>query len=397
MHIKIIVNEIFIIIYIEPCVNKVRCKIKILVTSFFGNFGDEVLFDVLYNQLIKYLPQNSIKVLSNKKTYLEKNIESKPNTLLNFFKNTLESDAVIFTGGGIIQDRTSLLNVVFHVSRIFITKILKKKILLYAIGVEKLKFPVSVFMIKSALKRCDLIILRDKQSLDLLLDLGLNKDRLIVGCDLALNNICFKKQTKDSKENQIVISLMHNLNYPKYIPVSLYINYINFVGLPKNLNNFIDEFCVFITKMIEINYKIIFIPFSYNKDLKLANYIEKKIKNKNFIIYKELLTLDKIREIYSKSLMLIGMRLHSIILSYCFNTPFIALPYSSKIENFLENNDLIDYKVDFSNFKSDELIKKITFIQNEYDAVQEKLLINKKHYSHELMNMENQLKKFLDL
>jgi len=336
-------------------------------------------------------------VLSNKNKYLEKNIDSRPNNLINFIKNAIKVDAVIFTGGGIIQDRTSLLNIIFHTTRIFITKLLNKKILLYSVGVEKLKFPTSVYLTKAALRMCDLIILRDKQSLDILIKLGLDKSKLILGCDLALRHISYEKQSKDFKKNQIVVSLMHNLKYPKYIPVSIYIRYLNIVGLPARLRNFIDDFSIFVIKMIEKNYKIIFIPFAVDKDVKIANYLEKKIKNENFIIYEEELTLTKIKDIFNSSQILVGMRLHSIILSYCYNLPFLALPYSSKIENFLDNNDLSDYKIDLPNFNSEELIKKIALIQNEYDDYQEKLLINKKKYSQELKNMETELIKFINL
>ena len=142
--------------------------------------------------------------------------------------------------------------------------------------------------------------------------------------------------------------------------------------------------------MIEKNYKIIFIPFAVDKDVKIANYLEKKIKNENFIIYEEELTLTKIKDIFNSSQILVGMRLHSIILSYCYNLPFLALPYSSKIENFLDNNDLSDYKIDLPNFNSEELIKKpVALIENEYDDYQEKLLINKTKYSQELKKYGN--------
>ena len=52
-------------------------------------------------------------MLSNKNKYLEKNIDSRTNNLINFIKNAIKVDAVIFTGGGIIQDRTSLLMIIF--------------------------------------------------------------------------------------------------------------------------------------------------------------------------------------------------------------------------------------------------------------------------------------------
>ena len=63
----------------------------------------------------------------------------------------------------------------------------------------------------------------------------------------------------------------------------------------------------------------------------------------------------------------------------------------------MDNNDLSDYKIDLPNFNSEELIKKIALIENEYDDYQEKLLINKTKYSQELKNMETELIKFINL
>ena len=89
--------------------------------------------------------------------------------------------------------------------------------------------------------------------------------------------------------------------------------------------------------MQEKGYEIIAIPFEQlrDNDEQYLNTIKDKVQNKNlFHVQKYSLDINKIFDLYVNANLVIGMRLHSIILAHKFNKPFIALSYSEKVSGF---------------------------------------------------------------
>ena len=75
------------------------------------------------------------------------------------------ADAVIFGGGGIFQDQTSIQSLLYYVSIVMLAASLRRPVFLLGQGISKPKRKISGYLIKLALARCHWIGCRDHESL----------------------------------------------------------------------------------------------------------------------------------------------------------------------------------------------------------------------------------------
>ncbi len=94
-------------------------------------------------------------------------------------------DAVVFGGGGIFQDQSSIKSLLYYASIVWIASILKTPVILIGQGFSAPKRAVSYHLIRFALKRTNWIGCRDSESLDLINKLYSDAPAIQTG-DLAL-------------------------------------------------------------------------------------------------------------------------------------------------------------------------------------------------------------------
>ncbi len=75
------------------------------------------------------------------------------------------ADALVFGGGGIFQDQTSIKSLLYYVSIVVIAASLRRPVFLLGQGVSKPHRKISAFLIKLAMSRCYWIGCRDNDSL----------------------------------------------------------------------------------------------------------------------------------------------------------------------------------------------------------------------------------------
>ena len=97
-----------------------------------------------------------------------------------------EADLLLFGGGGLLQDRTSIANVLFQLSRPFFASLLGTPFMCYALGVGPLKSALSRWLTRKVLQKAELILVRDQDSLDTLRQIGLISPSIQVTADPAL-------------------------------------------------------------------------------------------------------------------------------------------------------------------------------------------------------------------
>ncbi|HBT71457.1 MAG TPA: polysaccharide pyruvyl transferase CsaB, partial [Lysinibacillus sp.] len=81
--------------------------------------------------------------------------------------------------------------------------------------------------------------------------------------------------------------------------------------------------------------QIVFLPMHGEHDLKTSQEVAALMKEKSLIAPADLSIEEKIAVI-GQSQLLIGMRLHSLIFSAIYATPFIAISYDPKIDAFAD-------------------------------------------------------------
>lgn len=347
------------------------------------NYGDNEIFRICYNLFFK----NKYEKINLIADYPEKFSDyPKVNLLCKVFgikKNWLKvikavwnSDKVFCGGGDIIVGDigTSLLLV--------LAALLKKDIIIAGVGVlpikSKKKFALIIKekMQRYFLNRSKLICVRDENSQNIL-KLYTDND-ICVYPDLCFLYECdkYKKNLFEINNNKIGIEFSDNEKYAAFsiIPPSKMYN-----------NNWGQEEYKMLAKLldkiiVENEITPIFLPGVSKKDLSKVNYnilsdddvykmIISEMENKDkVIIVSETLSIDEISFILKKCDFAMLSRLHFIITAIISRTPFLALNYSSKINNILKGVKLEKYLLEWPVSNLDKLYNKIIEINKSKNA-----------------------------
>ena len=171
-------------------------------------------------------------------------------------------------------------------------------------------------------------------------------------------------------EELIIIAVRHWYDSFPLLPAKI----SNKLGIRSGSNvekyeHYIREMASFIRHANSCGKQVLFLPFMYNRDVKVAEDIINLLENtsKVSIIDKNRFAIrDYVMEI-CKAEMVVGMRLHSIILSIVCGKPFIALSYSQKVRGLLDYLGIPDTSIDIDEIDSNTMIALMDKIRSDKD------------------------------
>ena len=288
---------------------------KILISGYYGfdNFGDEAILGVLIN----HLRGNDITVLSSnpEKTGRTYNVNS-----LNSFNPKLiverlpKFDMLISGGGSLLQNVTSNKSLFYYCGLINIMASLKKDVVIFAQGIGPVKGFWGKLIVKSALKKCKYISVRDEKSQELLKSWGIESNLV---CDPIFDlNVPTPKKTR-----KVGIQLR------------------KFASLTDEL---FDE----IIKQVALKFsdrEIELICFQDSEDEGISKVFLNKLKKKNPTINANIiknLTNKEVIEKVSEYDYLIGMRFHACLLGLKYGIKTLAISYDPKVETLAKNANI---------------------------------------------------------
>ena len=288
---------------------------KILISGYYGfdNFGDEAILGVLIN----HLRGNDITVLSSnpEKTGRTHNVNS-----LNSFNPKLiverlpKFDMLISGGGSLLQNVTSNKSLFYYCGLINIMASLKKDVVIFAQGIGPVKGFWGKLIVKSALKKCKYISVRDVKSQELLKSWGIESNLV---CDPIFDlNVPTPKRTR-----KVGIQLR------------------KFASLTDEL---FDE----IIKQVALKFsdrEIELICFQNSEDEGISKVFLNKLKKKNPTINANIiknLTNKEVIEKVSEYDYLIGMRFHACLLGLKYGIKTLAISYDPKVETLAKNANI---------------------------------------------------------
>jgi hypothetical protein len=154
------------------------------------------------------------------------------------------------------------------------------------------------------------------------------------------------------------------------------------------IENILVEFSIY---LINNGYFIYLYFLGDNTEIYYYNKIIDKI-DKNYIKYidyfKEQKKIENLIDILKKCYIVIGVRLHSNIISNGLLIPSIHIAYGVKALNYVSTNELMEYCIPtFTNTLTFEnLLNKFNLIVLNYDNIVEKLKFNKNKYFNKYFN-----------
>lgn len=306
---------------------------KVLVSGYIGfnNFGDEAIFCALSKHL-KSLNFDVSVLCANKKVVQEKycvNAYDYKN-FSQIISAISKCDILISGGGSLLQNKTSYFSLFYYLFIIFLAKIFNKKTIIFAQGIEPIIGKIPEFILKTVLKTCDFISVRDEKSKNYLNSLKINS---------TLVSDAVYSLVQDRKINQNKDGLIVQLRDFKGMDLKLISNLAQAVS-----NNFKGKISVF-SFQDEYDKKIC---LDFIEELKKKNLEAEFIGEKN---------IDETIEILDNAKYVISTRLHGLIVANALGANTFAICYDEKIKTLVEELNLKN--IDILNYEQNELDNKL--------------------------------------
>lgn len=345
---------------------------KIMISGYYGfnNTGDEAILQSIVRFFKKRLPLIKIIVLSHNPQKTSQAYKVRAINRLNLFQILYflkDTDLFISGGGGLLQDTTGKgWSVLYYLGLIWWALLFKIPVVIYAQGIGPLHKKLNKLLIKYTLNKVDLITLRENNSRELLVTLGISKPPMYIYADP-----CFLLKRRSLEQTGTIFKEIKELSEVErrlLIGLSLRETKDGGTDFQKNFARIADD-------LIE-NYqgRIVFLPFKFREDVSISTEILMNMRNQKYArIINEDLEPEEWLSIISQLSLVIGMRLHSVIFSCQVSTPFIALNYDPKIRYFVESLSLPELLLEYNHISFPEIKKRVEYILENKDDIKKVL------------------------
>lgn len=307
---------------------------QIFVIGYYGagNLGDELLLQSICKIIQDYSPLYFCKHLSNNKYNNSNNSVYKFN-ILKIISTIYSSDYLIYGGGSIFQDSTSVLSLVYYCMLALLGKLFNKKILLVAQGIGPFHHTYTELLTCFVYKSANLITIREGEYNRQYLDKW-QFSKYTQTADLVWNylNAQLPIKPQESKANIILISLRFTKDQ---------------FDIPECINDILSSH----NNIQNVNYK--FWALSPD-DIRLYNQYNLQDFNIDLVKDYQDINWHQVQHIYA-------MRLHAVIISTIYNISVTCIPYDPKVlslQKLLTNNNTQELRQSLIN-KSQENTKLI--------------------------------------
>lgn len=371
-----------------------------VICGFYGNsnLGDEAMLSGMIHLLQKKHNNLSFTVFSHDPKYTQKqhsvqaiDRETKqylPQRILAILKNRY----FILGGGDLLRDTAK-----FPIAKNWLSHLqqairLQRQTMVLGISVGDLVRQDSKDLIPDILNQVNLIGVRDTLSQAKLVDLGVNKPIHIIS-DLALEclpeTIVEPEKFSSNQPLQIGISIRHLYGRGASIDANQYPMFQK--EMAKLADSLVEKY----------NATLHFLPLrshpnhyhpsddDYIACLELLRYSR---YSSQFIVHRCFPSLQQFYQLTRQLHLMIGMRLHSLIIAAGLGVPVIAAEYDSKVKGFMEEIGQAEYSIPFNCFEADQILSLIeTRLENPLTAHQQ-VVTGVQQYRQRMLGIEAELR-----
>ncbi len=343
-------------------------KKRILIAGYYGyhNIGDEAILGALLDDLRGTELDLEICVLSGdpadtKRLHRVNAIDQ--SDIQGIIEQARNSDCLIVGGGGVFQDywgadKKTLLTgdhagIPFYSCLPLLGWLLEKPVLLYAVGVGPLFSQEARELTRLSFELATSATVRDRESQQLLVSLGLAQRKIQVSADSAFNIAADIKKARRvlqqvalDANKPIVGVCLRNWEAPG-----------SQTAWQGEAANALDAF------VVQTNCSLLFIPFqdlpsySLTNDVSAAQDVISEMKQKSAVLQLPAgFSPEIVSGILSQCELVVGMRYHSIAFAASANVPAVGLSYDVKVSHLMENLGLGGYVVELSEVTRDRLL-----------------------------------------
>lgn len=287
---------------------------KVLISGYygFGNAGDEAILYAIIEMLKMSDPNIDIMVLSDKPEHTKKNYGVKAVNRWRFFdvfKAVKESDGLLSGGGSLLQDETGLGSIPYYSGIMFLARLLRKPVVVFANGMGPIHRSYNRFIVKHILSKACFISVRDEASRSYLERIGIQRNiELVPDPVIGLR----KDQPIAHTPSQTILVAVRS--WP-------------------SRENYRRKIARALDRCVKEGFKVVFLPM-HGKDDQLASESVKQLMIEKASIESYNLSVKNKLNVVAESHVLLGMRLHSLIFAAVHRVPFIGLSYDPKVDAF---------------------------------------------------------------
>jgi polysaccharide pyruvyl transferase CsaB len=294
---------------------------------------------------------------------------------INYFKELRGAHLFILGGGGLFTDEKPRAIWIWWMQA-KIARLMGKKVICFGQSVGPLKTKFGKKVSKKVFIKAEKNIVRDENSAKLLNELGVRNVSTLTDLAFAL---AYDNNSFHNKSDFVVLSLREWIRGDEE---KIYVELAKFIEFLWN----------------KYQLKTVFIPFQMEQDddLKCFNKLSKYVNvNCPMEIYQGEHRVEAVIDYMARARFILGMRLHSIILSIIVKRPFLALSYSTKVADFLKSVGM-DNWVEYEQIEAEILEKSFEKIYLD-EKIQLKLEKIKMQKTYQVFEYEKALKEVLDI
>lgn len=340
--------------------DKKRYDVSISGYYGFNNCGDDALLHAIINDLREQKNDIRINVFSARPSSTRREYAVDSSFRFDFpgISGILKKTKMLINGGGsLIQDATSSKSLWYYLHIMNTAHKYGCKIFIYANGIGPIKEKNALSAGKTA-NLADIITLREESSLEELSRLGVTVKNVEVTADPAIS----LQGASDNRVAALLKELKIDMSR-KIIGVSVrdwsHNDRTLFSRLAETLDKIADTY----------DAQILFIPMKTPDDIKTSRKVAGMMKNPCSCCIADMnLSYADVIGLISKTDIMIGMRLHTLIFSVAAGVPTVGIVYDPKIDGFLKYAK-IDYSVSSEKFDANALFGYINSIFSDYAFV----------------------------
>lgn len=331
----------------------------------FNNLGDEAVLYSILRTLRTAKPDLRFTVLSNDpaKTKKAYNVEAVNRwSIKEVFRALHQCDLLISGGGSLLQDTTSPRSLLYYLGVVFLAKLLRKKVIYYAQGVGPINRFLGQKIVPFISNMVDIISVRDQDSKDLLQQLGVRKPPIYIKADPVLG--LYRKEIERKSGQDLLARNGIDLADKRPMIGMAVREWQGLTGYLKVLARLADE-------LISQGYDILLLPMHFPGDVSASRELI-RLMDKEPILIKEQCSVIEMLGVIGELDLMIGMRLHSLIMAAVMGVPSVGISYDPKVDSFLKlTEQAIAGRVETLDY--DVIAKDVFQTLNKLEEVQESL------------------------
>ncbi len=295
---------------------------KAVVSAWIGsnNLGDELIFMALLRLL------DELGISRDDVTAITLNVKGTRETFgtravghfdfLGQMQAIRQADVLIFGGGGLLQDETSIWNLPYHLSRVWLARLLRKPVVALGLGAGIIGLRLSGWLVRMTFGPSTPIAVRDEESLQVLRGIGIQHASQTA--DLVLSQPIVQHEPK----GYIAVALRPFSQKRGWLPV-----HMRRQSDPKDpiqIAALLDQ------AARQTDLPVRFVSFDLDKDLTYHQLIAAHMSSDVSFVSP---TVDHVTEVIGSANVVIGMRYHAAILAFLCGVPSILIGYSPKVQS----------------------------------------------------------------